>query len=74
MIKMFENSEMFYFTKLIFLHLEEEIKLYLLRYNKGLQEKFDISLINYQMHTIIIILYLMNPNLKEKNTINFLMN
>ena len=48
---MFENSKMFYFIKLMFLHLEEEKKLDMFRYNKGLKKKFDISLINYQIYS-----------------------
>ena len=46
---MLENIKTFYFIRLIFLHLDEEIKLDIIKYNKSLQKKLDISLINYKI-------------------------
>ena len=46
---MLEKINTFYFIRLIFLHLYEEVKLDIIKYNKSLQKKFDISLINYKI-------------------------
>ena len=67
---MLENIKTFYFTKLIFLHFDEEIKLDILKYNKSWQKKFDISLINYKIFSNNYIVY-DESNVKGKEYDNF---
>ena len=48
---MLENIYSSYITKIIFFHLKEKVKLDLIKYNKTLQKKIDINIINYKIIT-----------------------
>jgi len=45
---MLENIKSIYFLKILFSLLDDGIKLKLLRYNKNLQTKLDINIMNYK--------------------------
>ena len=61
MIKKIKSS---FFTRLLFFHLSEEIKLKIVKYNKLLQNKIDINLNNYKLFKGRYIIY------KEDGTVN----
>ena len=44
---MLKNMKSMYTIKIIFSHTIEKIKLKIIKYNKSLQKKIDISIINY---------------------------
>ena len=44
---MLENVKSLYFTKIVFSFVDEKQKLKLVKRNKSLQKKIDISIINY---------------------------
>ena len=44
---MLENVKSSYFAKIVFSYVDEKQKLKLVKYNKSLQQKIDISIINY---------------------------
>ena len=46
---MLENIKSSFFIKIIFSFLDNKTKLKLMKYNKSLQNKIDISLINYKI-------------------------
>ena len=48
---MLDSIKSIYFLKMIFLNLEEALKLDIVRYNKRLQKKIDLSLKNYKEFT-----------------------
>ena len=54
---MLDNIISSFFNKILFSHINEKIKLKLIRYNKRLQSRNDISLINYQTFTQKYIIY-----------------
>ena len=54
---MLNNIKSNFFIKLIFLHIDEEIKLDLLKYNKSLQSSINISILNYKTLTDKYIIY-----------------
>ena len=67
---MLDNIKSYYFIKLIFLHLEEEIKLEIIRYNKNLQDKLDIGFINYKTFSDNYIIFESENKIKEYNDKN----
>ena len=46
-IKMLENVKSVYFLKIIFSFVEDRQKLKIIKYNKSVQNKIDINLVNY---------------------------
>ena len=54
---MLENIKSLYFIKLIFLNIKEKKKFELLRYNKSLQEVFNLDLISYIRNSNTYIIY-----------------
>ena len=46
---MFEKIKTQYFIRLLFYNIDERSKLKLIKYNKGLQNLFEINLINYKI-------------------------
>ena len=60
---MLENIKSSFFIKIIFSFLDNKTKLKLMKYNKSLQNKIDISLINYK---ILIKRYIINGEKKSK--------
>ena len=56
-----------YIVEIIFSHLNEKIKLKVIKYNKKLQEKIDIKLINYKFYSGKYIVYETNISGKEYN-------
>ena len=55
--KMLEKIKTTYFFKRLFLHIDEKIKLNLLKYNKSLQKIQDISLKDYRIFSGKYIIY-----------------
>ena len=62
---MLENNKNFYFIKLLFSILDDGRKLRLIRYNKNLQRKIDINLIDYKRYSGKYIIYETNKKGKE---------
>ena len=54
---MLENIKSIYFIKIIFSFVDETTKLKLIKYNKNLQNKISINLINYKLFTGKYIIY-----------------
>ena len=54
---MLENIKSSFFVKVIFSYIFEGKKLKLIKYNKNLQNKIDISLINYKIYSGEYIIY-----------------
>ena len=54
-----------FFLRFIFSHLGDKIKLELVKYNKKLQNKIDIKLINYKFYSCKYIIYETNNKGKE---------
>ena len=48
---MLDNIKSLFFTKILFSMQIEKNKLKLVKYNKSLQDKIDISLINYKIYS-----------------------
>ena len=67
MLKKIRSSNL---SKLIFSHLDERQKLKLVKSNKSLQRKIDISLINYKFFSGKYLLYESNIKVKEYNIKN----
>ena len=67
MMKKIRSSNL---SKLIFSHIDERQKLKLVKCNKSLQRKIDISLINYKLFSGKYLLYESNIKVKEFNIIN----
>ena len=67
---MLENIQSLYFIKTLFSHLNEEIKLKIAKYNKILQNKIDINLINYQLFSGRYIVFVTNEKVKEYDNFN----
>ena len=65
---MLENIKNFYFIKLLFSILDDGRKLRLIRYNKNLQRKIDINLIDYKRYSGKYIIYETNKKGKEYDT------
>ena len=64
---MLENVKSSYFAKVIFLFIEEKKKLKLVKYNKSLQQKINISINNYIHFNGKYIIYESNTKGKEYN-------
>ena len=62
---MLKSIKSTYFTKILFLYLEEKQKLELIKYNKSLQENLNITLINYKNFSKRYIEYELNEKGKE---------
>ena len=62
---MLKSIKSTYFTKILFLYLEEKQKLKLVKYNKSLQKIFDINIINYKYFSRKYIIYETNRIGKE---------
>ena len=62
------NVRSSYIAKIIFTYNEEEIKLKLIKYNKALQKKIDVNIINYKLFKGRYIIYESNGKGKEYNS------
>ena len=62
---MLENIKSSYFLNIIFSFLDEKIKLKIAKYNKNLQKKIDVNLINYKFLSGRYIIYENNGIIKE---------
>ena len=60
-----EKIKSIFFSRILLSHLDEKIKLKLIKYNKSLQYKIDIKLINYKFYTGKYIIYETNIKGKE---------
>ena len=60
-----DNIKSIFFSRILFSHLIEKIKLKLIKYNKKLQNKIDIKLINYKFYSGKYIVYETNIKGKE---------
>ena len=67
---MLENIKSIFFTKKIFSILDDGIKLKLIRYNKNLQNKIDIDIMNYKRFAKRYIVYEENKKVKEYDSYN----
>ena len=54
---MFENIKSIYFLKLIFQNFKQKRILELVKYNKNIQNKLDISLLNYKLFMGTYLIY-----------------
>ena len=68
---MLENIKSPYITKKIFNYIEERIKYKLLKYNKSLQNKININLINYMKSSEKYIIYESKGKGREYEGYNF---
>ena len=64
---MLENVKSLYFAKIVFSFVDEKQKLKLVKRNKSLQKKIDISIINYMHFKGRYIIYDSNGKGKEYN-------
>ena len=62
---MLDNIKLSYFIKVIFSYIFEGRKLKLIRYNKKMQNKINISLINYKIYNGTYFIYEGNGKGKE---------
>ena len=62
---MLKNIKSKYTTKILFLYIDEERKLKLIKYNKNLQKTIDINIINYKLFAGRYIIYETNKIGKE---------
>ena len=67
---MFKKIKSLYITKLLFFYLDEGNKLELIKYNKSLQNKLDIDIINYKIYSGRYIIYEENRKGKEYKSIS----
>ena len=67
---MLDNIKSIYFLKIIFLPIADIRKLELIKYNKTLQQKIDIKLINYKIFSRRYIIFNTNGKGKEYNSYN----
>ena len=67
---MLKNIKSKYITKLLFLYIDEERKLRLVKYNKSLQKNINISIINYKHYSGRYIIYITNNYGKEYDGYN----
>ena len=63
---MLKNIKSIYYIKLIFYYLQEKRKLYLIKYNKNLQNLIDINLLIYKIFSGRYIIYQNNSQIKGK--------
>ena len=52
-----DNIKSIFFSRVLFYHLKEKINLKIIKYNKNLQNKIDIKLINYKFYSGKYIIY-----------------
>ena len=67
---MLDRIRAIFFIRKLFSNIDERIKLKIVRYNKSLQKKIDISLINYKIFSGRYIIYEINGIGKEYNGYN----
>ncbi len=67
---MLDNIKSIYFIKIIFIHIADIRKLQLIKYNKNLQQKINISLINYKIFSGSNIVFERNGKGKEYSGYN----
>ena len=60
-----ENIKSKYISKFLFSHLDEKIKLKIIKYNKKFQNKINIQLVNYKFYSGKYIIYKANNKGKE---------
>ena len=65
-----EEIKSFLILKKVFSYINEEIKLKLIKYNKNIQNKINIKLINYKLFTGKYIIYETKNKVKEYNANN----
>ena len=65
---MLENIKSLFFTRRIFLNINETRKLNLIKYNKKLQKKLDINIINYKVYSGRYIIYDTKEKIKIYNS------
>ena len=72
---MLRNNKSSYFIKIIFSYVDEKVKLKLLKYDKGIQNKLNINLTNYKFYSERYIIYEKKGKGKEyigfNNNLNF---
>ena len=68
---MLENIKSSFFIKIIFSFLDNQTKLKLVKYNKSLRNKIDISLINYKILSQRYIVNEENGKVKESMGYNY---
>ena len=67
---MLKNVKSSYFLKIIFSHITEGRKLKIIKYNKNIQNKININLINYKIYSGSYIIYEENGKGKEYDRYN----
>ena len=67
---MLKNIKSSYFIKKFFSHIDEDRKLKIIIYNKYLQNKIDINLINYKIYSGRYIIYDVNKKIREYDNYN----
>ena len=67
-----KNIKSIFFSRILFSYLDEKIKLKVIKYNKKLQNKMDIKLINYKFYRGKYIIYETNNKGKEYNEFGIL--
>ena len=65
-----ESIKSIFFSRILFSHLNEKIKLKIIKYNKKLQNIIDIKLINYKFYSGKYIIYENNIKGKEYDGYN----
>ena len=65
---MLENIKSLFFTKIIFLNLDEKRKLQLIKYNKKLQKELNLNIINYRIISGKYITYETKEKIKVYNS------
>ena len=65
---MLDNVKLSYFLKLIFSCVDEKRKLQLIKYNKSLKNKIDITILNYKLFSERYIIYTANERVKVYNS------
>ena len=64
---MLENIKSHYINKLFFSHIDEKKKLEMVKYNKSLQNKLEIKMINYKLFSKKYIRYEIDGKVREYN-------
>ena len=67
---MVDNIKSIFFLKIIFDFTEERKKLEMVKYNKNLQNKININILNYKILSGKYTIYGQNGNVKEYNSYN----
>ena len=66
----FKKIKSSYFVKKIFYYIDESRKLKIVKYNKKMQNKIDLSIINYRIYSRKYIIYETNEKGKEYNIVS----